>query len=76
MPLKKPFFTPKERGPIKKRVAPSNSLENFGLGSMLPKFLYRHCVACEIGSSNGKKQRFFNFLDPERSKDRFLQALQ
>ena len=76
MPLKKPFFTPKERGPIKKRVAPSDSLENFGLGIMLPKFLYCHCVACKIGAFNGKKQRFFNFLDPERSKDRFLQALQ
>ena len=41
MPFKKPFFTPKERGPIKKRVAPSDSSKNFGLGGMSPKFFYR-----------------------------------
>ena len=51
MPLKKPFFTPKERGPIKKRVAPSDSSENFGLGSMLPKFFYRCFIACKIGTT-------------------------
>ena len=47
MPLKKPFFTPKERGPIKKRVAPSDSSKNFGLGGMSPKFFYRYCKACK-----------------------------
>ena len=45
MPFKKPFFTPKERGPIKKRVAPSDSSKNFGLGGMSPKFFYRYCNA-------------------------------
>ena len=38
MPLKKPFLTPKERSPIKKRVAPSDSSKNFGLGGMSPNF--------------------------------------
>ena len=37
IPLNKSFFTPKERGPIKKRVAPSDSSKNFGLGGMSPK---------------------------------------
>ena len=76
IPPKYTVFFAKKCGPIKKRVAPSDSSKNFGLGGMLPKFLYRHCIACKIGSSNGKKQRFFQFLEPERSKDRFLQALQ
>ena len=43
-PLNKPFFTPKERGPIKKQVAPSDSSKNFGLGGMSPKYFYRHCT--------------------------------
>ena len=47
IPLNKPFFTPKERGPIKKRVAPSDSSKNFGLGGMSPKFFYRYCIACK-----------------------------
>ena len=34
MPPNKSFFTPKERGPIKKRVAPSDSSKNFGLGTV------------------------------------------
>ena len=42
-PLIKPYFTPKERGPINKRVAPSDSSKNFGLGSMSPKFFHRYC---------------------------------
>ena len=47
-PSKNRFFTPKERGPIKKRVAPSDFSKNFGVGGMCPKFLYRYCIACKI----------------------------
>ena len=59
------FFTPKERGPIKNRVAPSDSSENFGLGGMSPKFFYRYCKACKKRSfdrSGSKKLKNRHFL--------------
>ena len=67
IPLNKPFFTPKERGPIKKRVAPSDSSKNFGLGGMSPKFFYRYFIACKIGTtscrpSNIEKIVIFGFF--------------
>ena len=65
MPFKKPFFTPKERGPIKKRVAPSDSSKNFGLGGMSPKFFYRYCIAC-------KKTDLSVVLVQEREKSSFF----
>ena len=49
MPFKKPFFRPKGRGPIKKRVAPSDSSKNFGLGGMSPKFFYHDRIARQKG---------------------------
>ena len=42
MPCKKQYFTHKTRGPIEKRVANSDSSENFGLGGMFPKFFYHY----------------------------------
>ena len=48
MSFKKLFFRPKGRGPIEKRVAPSDSSKNFGLGGMSPKFFYRYFIACKI----------------------------
>ena len=67
IPLNKPFFTPKERGPIKKRVAPSDSSENFGLGGISPKFFYRYFIACKKGTtscrpSNIEKIVIFGFF--------------
>ena len=66
-PLIKPYFSPKERGPIKKRVAPSDFSENFGLGGMSPKFFYRYFIACKIGTtscrpSNIEKIVIFGFF--------------
>ena len=65
IPLNKPSFTPKERGPIKKRVAPSDSSKNFGLGGMSPEFFYRYCNACKkpiFLSSWFKKLKNHHFL--------------
>ena len=76
MPLIKPYFSPKERGPIKKRVAPSDSSKNFGLGDMSPKFFYRYCKACKKRSfdhSGSKKLKNRCFLPLE---DPILQAIQ
>ena len=70
IPLNKPFFTPKERGPIKKRVAPSDSSKNFGLGGMSPKFFYRYWIACKkpiflsSWSKKLKNRRYLLLEDP------------
>ena len=60
----------------KKRVAPSDSLKNFGLGGMSPKFFYRYCKACKKRSfdrSGSKKLKNRCFLPLE---DPILQAIQ
>ena len=71
-----PLFTPKECGPIKKRVAPTDSSKNFGLGDMSPNFFYRYCKACKKRSfdrSGSKKLKNRCFLPLE---DPILQAIQ
>ena len=45
IPLNKSVFTLKTRHPLKKRVAPSDSSKNFGLGGMLPQFFYHDRIA-------------------------------
>ena len=58
------FYT-KERGPIKKRVALSDSSKNFGLRGMSPKFFDRYCNACKkpiFSSSWFKKLKIRHFL--------------
>ena len=72
MPFKKLFFRPKGRGPIEKRVAPSDSSKNFGLGGMSAKFFYRYCIACKIRTLLWQKMTIFQFLEPGRQKDRFF----
>ena len=75
--LQKTVFYYANPGPIEKRVANSDSSENFGLGGITPEFFYRYCIACKIESSNSKKIMIFKFLEISCiQKIAILQAIQ